>query len=141
MQELFRSIYGLLKPRLDQQNIQLFVELPDKNLNLQADPYLLEQVLINLIVNAERAVKEKADPIIKLSGIQLENGRVILEVTDNGTGIPEELLDSIFIPFFTSHKDGSGIGLSLAKQIMALHKGSIQVNSEVGEGTVFSLNF
>jgi signal transduction histidine kinase len=141
VQELFRSICALLKPRLDQENIKLAVDLPDKNLTLQADPYLLEQVLINLIVNAERAVKEKANPVINIAGTRLENGQVILEVADNGTGIPEELLDSIFIPFFTSHKDGSGIGLSLAKQIMALHKGSIQVNSEIGEGTVFSLKF
>ncbi len=141
VEELFRSISGLLKPRLEQENITLLVELPNPNLTLQADPHLLEQVLINLIVNAERAVKAKPQPVIILSGRLLENGQVVIEVTDNGTGIPEELLDNIFIPFFTSHKDGSGIGLSLAKQIMALHKGNIQVKSEVGEGTVFSLNF
>jgi two-component system, NtrC family, nitrogen regulation sensor histidine kinase NtrY len=98
-------------------------------------------VLINLVLNAERAVKVKSDGCIQLIGTQLENDKVLLEVIDNGTGIPEELLDSIFIPFFTSHKDGSGIGLSLAKQIMTLHKGSIQVNSKVGEGTTFRLYF
>jgi two-component system nitrogen regulation sensor histidine kinase NtrY len=141
VQELFRSTCALLRPRLEQENIQLLVELPNQNLTLQVDSNLLEQVLINLIVNAERAVKEKSQPIITLSGTQLENGHVIIEVSDNGTGIPDELLDSIFIPFFTSHKDGSGIGLSLAKQIMTLHKGSIQVRSQVGEGTVFSLKF
>ncbi|KAA9345563.1 sensor histidine kinase [Adhaeribacter soli] len=141
VQELFRAITSLLKPRLEQKNIKLLVELSNQNLTLQADPYLLEQVLINLMVNAERAVREKPEPIIKLSCRQTENGSIVMEVADNGTGIPEELLDSIFIPFFTSHKDGSGIGLSLAKQIMTLHKGSIRVNSVVGEGTVFSLQF
>ena len=64
-----------------------------------------------------------------------------MDVIDNGTGIPPEVLDSIFIPFFTTHKDGSGIGLSLAKQIMHLHKGNIQVESVEGEGTVFRLQF
>ncbi|EJF08863.1 ATP-binding protein, partial [Pontibacter sp. BAB1700] len=72
---------------------------------------------------------------------ELENGKVYIQVRDNGTGIPEELMESIFIPFFTSHKDGSGIGLSLAKHIMLLHKGSIQVESQEGVGSVFTLTF
>jgi len=117
------------------------VNLERDDLTLQADAPLLEQVLINLVLNAARAVEEKSGGFILLSARQLENGQILLEVTDNGTGIPEELLDSIFIPFFTSHKDGSGIGLSLAKQIMTLHKGSIQVSSQVGEGTTFKLYF
>src|SRR5688572_5943273 len=141
VEELFQSLAALIKPRLEEENIKLQILLENKNLTLQADPHLLEQVLINLVLNAERAVKEKSGGIIQLAGTQLENDKVLLEVTDNGTGIPEELLDSIFIPFFTSYKDGSGIGLSLAKQIMTLHKGSIQVNSKVGEGTTFRLYF
>lgn len=141
VQELFQSVAALMKPKLEEKNIKLIIQLDNKDLTLQADPHLLEQVLINLVLNAERAVNEKPNGCIQLSATKPENGNVILEVTDNGTGIPEELLDSIFIPFFTSYKDGSGIGLSLAKQIMTLHKGSIQVRSKVGEGTSFRLIF
>jgi signal transduction histidine kinase len=139
--ELFQSVAALIRPRLEEENIKLDIQLDNKDLTLKADPHLLEQVLINLVLNAERAVKEKANACIQLTASLQENNKVVLEVTDNGTGIPEELLDSIFIPFFTSYKDGSGIGLSLAKQIMTLHKGSIQVNSRVGVGTTFRLYF
>ena len=108
---------------------------------MQADVNLLEQVLINLILNAKRAVLNRPDPRIILAAQQQVNGKTIIEVQDNGSGIPEELLESIFIPFFTSHKDGSGIGLSLAKHIMLLHQGSIQVETEEGVGTTFRLYF
>lgn len=139
--ELFQGVAALMKPQLAADNVKLLVQLENEDLTLQADPHLLEQVLINLVLNAARAVAEKPDGFVLLTGRELENGQVVLEVTDNGTGIPEELLDSIFIPFFTTHKAGSGIGLSLAKQIMTLHKGSIQVSSPVGEGTTFRLLF
>jgi two-component system nitrogen regulation sensor histidine kinase NtrY len=65
----------------------------------------------------------------------------VIKVADNGPGIPEELIDKIFIPFFSTKKNGSGIGLSLCKQIMLLHKGNIQVQSKANEGTAFSLQF
>jgi signal transduction histidine kinase len=108
---------------------------------LQADTHLMEQVLINLVLNAAKAVRDRENPQIQLVAKQDEHERVVLEVIDNGTGIPPEVIDSIFIPFFTTHKDGSGIGLSLAKQIMHLHKGSIQVQSVEKEGSVFRLQF
>jgi len=69
------------------------------------------------------------------------NGRIIIEITDNGYGITPDILDKIFIPFFTSKKDGSGIGLSLSRQIMHLHKGNISVKSQPDEGSVFTLTF
>jgi signal transduction histidine kinase len=92
------------------------------------------------LVNALEAVKEKALPRIVLSAA-IENNRILIKVADNGSGISEELLDKIFIPFFSTKKSGSGIGLSLCKQIMLLHKGNIQVQSVTGEGTVFLLQF
>jgi nitrogen fixation/metabolism regulation signal transduction histidine kinase len=141
VQELFRSIAGLLKAQLDQQRIQLLLSVSPPDLVLQADTHLMEQVLINLVLNAAKAVRDRGNPQIQLVAKADENERVVIEVIDNGRGIPPEVLDSIFIPFFTTHKDGSGIGLSLAKQIMHLHKGSIQVQSVEKEGSLFRLQF
>jgi len=98
-------------------------------------------VLINLIVNAIEAVKEKPEPNIILSASHTPAHKTVIKVADNGTGMPEELLDQIFIPFFSTKKTGSGIGLSLCKQIMMLHKGNIHVQSKEGEGTAFTLQF
>jgi signal transduction histidine kinase len=102
---------------------------------------LLEQVLINLLVNAIEAVKEKTNPKIVLSAYTSNNRKTIIRVADNGSGMPAEILEKIFIPFFSTKKSGSGIGLSLCKQIMMLHKGNIQVQSVDGEGTAFLLQF
>jgi signal transduction histidine kinase len=115
--------------------------LKDPDLMLEADTNLIEQVLINLIVNAIEAVKEAPNPHILLSAYVSQNNRTVIKIADNGAGMPEELLDKIFIPFFSTKKTGSGIGLSLCKQIMMLHKGNIQVQSKVGEGTAFLLQF
>lgn len=104
------------------------------------DVNLIEQVLINLVLNALEAVKEKPEPRIVLSSLQ-ENNKLFIKVADNGGGISAELLDKIFIPFFSTKKTGSGVGLSLCKQIMLLHKGNIQVQSREGEGSVFILSF
>ncbi len=141
VQELFNSIEALMRPRLEEDGITLTCSVSSPDLTLNGDVNLLEQVLINLILNSQRAVKERPAPHIWLTARQQENGKVQIEVQDNGTGIPAEMLDSIFIPFFTSHKDGSGIGLSLAKHIMLLHKGSIKVESEENEGSIFKLIF
>ena len=121
-----------------QKNIELESILNDPDLMAEVDVNLIEQVLINLLVNALEAIKEKALPRIVLSAT-IENNSVLIKVADNGSGISEELMDKIFIPFFSTKKSGIGIGLSLCKQIMLLHKGNIQVQSVTGEGTVFLL--
>ncbi|HEX8424821.1 sensor histidine kinase [Hymenobacter sp.] len=141
VQELFNSIRGLMTTQLQQDGIELLTLVEPAGLELQADSQLMEQVLINLVLNAAYAVHQRPHPYIQLRARQPEPGRVVIEVTDNGTGIPVDLLDSIFIPFFTTRKNGTGIGLSLAKQIMHLHRGSIKVHSTEGEGTVFRLEF
>ena len=98
-------------------------------------------MLINLVVNAIEAVKDKPEPRIVLTAYIANNRKTVIKVADNGYGMAEELLDKIFIPFFSTKKSGSGIGLSLCKQIMMLHKGNIQVHSVEGEGTAFQLQF
>lgn len=141
VRDLFESLYQLMQPTLEQKNIEMDIVLKDTDLALQADTHLVEQVLINLVVNAMEVVKDREEPRIILSASTLNNKKVVLKVTDNGVGMTEEVMDKIFIPFFSTKKNGSGIGLSLCKQIMMLHKGNIHVQSKEGEGTAFTLQF
>ncbi|MBX9781783.1 MAG: HAMP domain-containing histidine kinase [Chitinophagaceae bacterium] len=141
VRDLFETLNQLMLPTLEQKNIELDVILKDPAITLNADTNLVEQVLINLLVNAIEAVKEKSQPRIALSAYSTNEGKTIIKVADNGVGMDEEVMDKIFIPFFSARKTGSGIGLSLCKQIMLLHKGSIQVRSKEGEGSSFVLVF
>ncbi len=141
VRNLFENLHHLMQPTLEQKNIDLEIILKDTDLQLEADTNLIEQVLINLLVNAIEAVKEKTEPRIILSAYVANNKKTIVKVSDNGSGMTEEVLDKIFIPFFSTKKHGSGIGLSLCKQIMMLHKGTMQVQSTEGEGTSFLLQF
>ena len=140
IRDIFENLITLMQPTLDQKNIALDVILKDPKLTAWLDVNLVEQVLINLVVNATEAIKDQPSPRITLSGLQ-KNSRLVLKVADNGPGIEPEILEKIFIPFFSTKKNGSGIGLSLCKQIMLLHKGHIAVHSVAGEGTVFELEF
>jgi signal transduction histidine kinase len=97
--------------------------------------------LINLVVNAIDATKDSPDGKIVLTAFTANNRKNVIRIADNGIGMPPELLDKIFVPFFSTKKNGSGIGLSLCKQIMMLHRGNIQVQSVEGEGTAFTMQF
>lgn len=141
VRDLFENLHRLMEPTFNEKNIEPEIILKDPDLSLELDTNLIEQVLINLVINAIEAVKEKPDAKIQLSAYINPNNRVLIKVADNGSGIPDDVLDKIFIPFFSTRKTGSGIGLSLCKQIMMLHKGTINVQSKVGEGTMFTLQF
>jgi two-component system, NtrC family, nitrogen regulation sensor histidine kinase NtrY len=141
VRDIFETLMQLMQPTLEQKSIEFETILKDTDLALDADTNLLEQVLINLVVNAIEAVRDKTNPRIILSSYLASNRKTVIKVADNGNGIPAEVLDKIFIPFFSTKKNGSGIGLSLCKQIMMLHKGNIQVQSAEGEGTAFLLQF
>jgi two-component system nitrogen regulation sensor histidine kinase NtrY len=141
VQELLQATRQLLAEQLAAQGIEVTLSVRPAHLTLHADGHLLEQVLINLVLNAAQAVTQTPTPRISLLAWSDEQERVVMEVKDNGSGIPADVLDSIFIPFFTTHPNGSGIGLSLAKQIMQLHQGSIQVRSVEGAGSAFQLWF
>jgi two-component system nitrogen regulation sensor histidine kinase NtrY len=130
-----------MQPTLEKKHIELEIILRDPNLAIEADINLVEQVMINLLVNAIEAVKDREEPRITLSAELQANNKTIVKIGDNGVGMPTELLDKIFIPFFSTRKTGSGIGLSLCKQIMLLHKGNIQVQSTEGKGSAFLLQF
>ncbi len=140
VRDLFENLQTLMQPTLDQKNIEMEVVLKEPSLMANVDVNLIEQVLINLMVNALEAVKDRPNPRILLSAF-LEQNKLMIKITDNGAGISPELLDKIFIPFFSTKKTGSGIGLSLCKQIMLLHKGNIKVQSKEGEGSAFVLLF
>ncbi len=141
VRDLFENLFRLMQPGLQQKNIDIDVILKDPDLAIEADMNLMEQVMINLLVNAVEAVKGQAHPHIVLSAYRAANQKVTVKVADNGSGIPADVLDKIFIPFFSTKKSGSGIGLSLCKQIMMLHRGNVQVQSTEGEGTAFLLSF
>ncbi|MFT4155281.1 sensor histidine kinase [Parafilimonas sp.] len=141
VKDLFKTQHRLMQPTLLQKNIELEIILKDPELQVEADINLIEQVLINLLLNAMEAVKETRDPKIILTASRGDHNRVAIKVVDNGSGIEDEVLDKIFIPFFSTRKSGSGIGLSLCKQIMMLHKGNIYVHSVKDEGTAFVLQF
>lgn len=141
VRDLFETLYQLMQPTLEQKNIEMEIVLPDTSLQLEIDASLIEQVLINLIINAKEALKDKDDARIILSASLSNRQKVLIKVSDNGPGIPKDILESIFIPFFSTKKTGSGIGLSLCKQIMRLHKGNIRVYSVPDEGSVFTLQF
>ena len=135
--EALQGVGALLSDELQAVNFAIDVVPP--SLEVQADSQLLDQVLLNLVRNAIDAMRETNSPQLGLSG-QLDYGRVVIKVTDNGPGIADELIEQIFVPFFTTKRDGSGIGLSLCRQIMTAHGGDIVVNSDAG-GTTVSLVF
>jgi len=139
--ELFENLSRLMQPTLVQKKIDIEIILKDPFLFAHLDAGLIEQVLINLILNAIDAVKNKTDPKIVLSAYLNSEGKTIIKIADNGIGINEDVLDKIFVPFFSTKKNGNGIGLSLCKQIMLVHKGNIQVQSKKDEGSLFTLIF
>ena len=141
VRDLFGNLLQLMQPTLEQKNIEFETILKDTDLQLEIDVNLIEQVLINLVVNAIEAIKDNPAPKIVLSAYVASNHKTVIKIADNGNGMPPELLDKIFVPFFSTKKNGSGIGLSLCKQIMMLHKGNINVQSVEGEGTAFALQF
>jgi len=138
---LFDNLHRLMQPTLEQKSIEVTVILKDPLLSVEIDAGLIEQVLINLVLNAIDAVKSNPEPKIVLSAYTDNDNKIIIKVADNGSGMPEDVLEQIFIPFFSTKKNGNGIGLSLCKQIMMVHKGSITVQSKVNEGTAFYLRF
>ncbi|MBC5772490.1 GHKL domain-containing protein [Pontibacter sp. KCTC 32443] len=139
--ELLRDVHTLMKPDFEKEHVALAVYLPTSDITLQADPEQLEQVLINLLKNAMEACRQSKAPQVEVVAYADDNNKykVRIEVRDNGSGIPDDVLDRLFIPFYTTKRQGSGIGLSLSKQIMRQHGGSIRVNSKAGGPTVFTL--
>ena len=145
VKEMFEHIQALLLHDFQQKGIRFACTLEPEALILTADRDLIEQVLINLLKNAAEALEdheELEDPKqVTLSAWQNEGNQTYIAVKDNGPGIDPDALERIFIPFFTTKKSGSGIGLSLSRKIMRQHNGSLSVQTEVNQGTEFRLKF
>lgn len=138
---LLKRLRTLFKPRLQERDMQWEQKIVPENLNIKADFELIEQVLINLLKNAMDALEQIEKPVLKIEAYINDKNQRIIQISDNGSGIEDEVMEQIFIPFFTTKSSGSGIGLSLSRQIMRLHKGNISVQSEEGRGTTFTLSF
>lgn len=119
----------------------IHIEIPQADRTLHIDRTQIEQVLINLIKNAKEACGKQEHPLIEVKVIATLSWQCLITVSDNGGGILPDVQDKIFVPFFTTKPSGSGIGLSLCKQIMNRHGGNITVQSIVGKGSCFTLQF
>lgn len=139
--ELLKEIKTLMREQLAHQNVELLVQAPRESMLLEADRSMVEQVLINLVKNAMEAVQEQPEGKVVLRAELDERSRVNISVCDNGPGLTQEAMDKIFIPFYSTKKTGSGIGLSLSRQMMRLHNGTVSVQSDLGHGTRFILRF
>jgi two-component system nitrogen regulation sensor histidine kinase NtrY len=138
--ELFTSIINLMEVQIAEYGVTIETDVTPEDLTLYCDERLINQVLINLVTNSLQALQGKPNGRINLAGSQNKD-EILLKVSDNGPGIPPEILDKIFIPFYTTRENGSGIGLSLSKQLMRQHNGTITVHSVPDEQTVFTLKF
>jgi two-component system nitrogen regulation sensor histidine kinase NtrY len=141
--ELMNRVYILMNPEFEKANVELVLRLPPKEIETIADLELIEQVLINLLKNALESLNGEVETNLKKVNLSAKSydGFTTISVRDNGPGISAEQIDNIFIPFYTTKKDGSGIGLALSRQILRLHKGSLDVKSEKGKGAVFTIKF
>jgi two-component system, NtrC family, nitrogen regulation sensor histidine kinase NtrY len=135
--ELFGRVLQLFQTNLQNHHIELVTSILPENLSFEADADQMEQVLINLVKNAIEALQESKNPQLNVKAYSDMNGRVYMEVADNGAGIAPEAIEKIFIPFYTTKKTGSGIGLSLSRQIVQQHGGTLTVTSEEKKGTTF----
>ena len=141
VKDLLDDIYPLITHEINKSNVSIEFSTEPDSLEIYADTKLIEQVIINLITNAIHATENLENAKITVRGFLNKRGRPAIQVIDNGQGILKDVIDKVFIPFFTTKPKGSGIGLSLSKQIMRLHGGSITVHSEPNRGAVFTLTF
>ena len=137
---LFDRMQFLFNEQLMQKQIELKVDTEGLQ-EIRADLNMMEQVMINLLKNAIESFEKSPHPTILLSAYSDKDGRDVIEIADNGAGIPEDKLDQVFVPFFTTRENGSGIGLSLCRQIIRLHRGDIRLESRQGSGTKVTLRF
>jgi C4-dicarboxylate-specific signal transduction histidine kinase len=138
---LLEHVKALMVPTLKADSVELEVQITGANLVVRADPQQIEQVLINLLKNSAEALAGRDGGRVLLRGARDDHGKVLIQVIDNGPGIDAAHLDDIFLPFFTTKRTGSGVGLSVSRQIMALNKGMLTVKSAPGAGSEFTLRF
>jgi len=139
--ELFDTVTKLAAAEWQDEQVSLRSGVEPSGLYVYADRDLLEPVLLNLLRNAWQATKDKPQPAIEIRGRLNRRGNTVIEIIDNGAGVPEDMVNKIFVPFFTTREGGSGVGLALARQVMIAHGGFIRLTRGDGDGAVFSLTF
>jgi signal transduction histidine kinase len=140
LKNLIEKVSNLMKEELKRTSIEFSYACSSDYLTIQVDEEMIEQVLINLLKNAKEALQETKQPKLNVLAHYQDNA-IKIEITDNGPGIIKEAIENIFVPFYTTKRTGSGIGLSLSRQIMQLHGGSLTVVSEPEVQTTFTLRF
>jgi nitrogen fixation/metabolism regulation signal transduction histidine kinase len=138
--DLLNRVESLFAERFKERDIQFEVVMADREMQLFADPHQVEQVLINLIQNAIESLENVSNGVIRIRA-SMSGKRIELQIEDNGPGIGREISDQVFVPFFSTKPGGTGIGLSLSRQIMNNHDGSIQYTTMANKKTVFTLTF
>lgn len=141
VQSLIENVCNLMRGDLKSKEIFVQKEINPENLEIHCDPDQITMILINLMKNSAESLLNQADRQIKIRAIGQGDLGSLIQIEDNGSGIVPEALERIFVPFYTTKKTGSGIGLAISRQIMNLHRGSLTVESDPGKRTVFSLNF
>jgi nitrogen fixation/metabolism regulation signal transduction histidine kinase len=141
LERVFLRLKRLLAADLDARGIALLTSLELVTLEVDADPELLDQALINLLRNAIEALRDTVEGKIVLAASRDLDGRTIIQVIDNGPGIPSEQREKVFVPFFTTKRQGSGVGLTLARQIMTVHGGTIALSDTPAGGTTVTMRF
>ena len=139
--DLFETVTSLAQAEWGDPGVSLASNVAPSGLYVYADRDLLEPVLLNLLRNAWQATKDRDEPRIELRGRLNRRGNTVIEIEDNGHGVPDEIATKIFVPFFTTREGGSGVGLALARQVMIAHGGFIRLGKKSAAGTVFTLTF
>ena len=139
--QLFDQITKLTMHTLADKGITVSTSVIPNSLSISADNDMIEQVLINLVKNAEQALAGAINPTLKLSAYINTRGHVVIEVADNGHGIADDVAEKVFVPFFTTKREGSGVGLALTRQVMLSHGGYVSLCTAQGTGSTFSLIF
>ena len=141
MKDIVQRCCTLMRKDVEAKKIRLESSIEPESIEVQIDEQMIEQVMINLVQNSMQALDGCKDATIQVKGYYNKRGRPTIQVIDNGQGILSDVIDKIFIPFFTTKKSGSGIGLSLSRQILRLHGGTITAQSTPGEETIFTMTF
>lgn len=138
---LLDEVVAIASQGWQERGIHLETLIEPHNLQLQVDPGMLEQVLINLLQNAAQALDKVTDPKVTIKAFLNKRSHAVIQVFDNGDGIDTEILDKIFVPFFTTKREGSGVGLALTRQVMIAHGGSVSAQNLEKGGACFTLTF
>lgn len=141
VKELFERITALYQAKFKEAGVNFEKEITPADLSVDADLELVEQVLINLIQNALEATRNRSGPRLSVSAFKNDSGQVQISVSDNGEGISDDIIEKIFLPYYSTKTDKSGIGLSLSQQIMMLHHGRLEVITGKKDGATFVLVF